>query len=208
MLGVAVDDLPNPSSSSLNRSYGAQSSHSATLAAGAQHAPPTGTAGLEGWNGWAAPHGAAADSGAGGGSTYGAGAAGTYGVPLNRTESGVSPFASTSSAPRASLQVCRTTFPPRALFSLKAEVPSETRRRAHAERAPPYSNRRERLPSCRCRQTRICADPEAQATSGTVVSPEAERNEASLAVYSSAGTAKATKETVSWSEGSLPARYS
>lgn len=58
-----------------------------------------------------------------------------------------------------------------------------------------FSNRRERLPSCRCRQIRICADPEAQATSGTVVSPEAERNEASLAVCSSAGTAKATKET-------------
>lgn len=99
------------------------------------------------------------------------------------------------------------------LFSLKAEVPSETRLWAHAEQSPPCSNQREKPPSCRCRQTRTCADPGAQvvsaprrATSGTATSPEAEKSEASLAVCSSAEIAKATKEMVSWREGSVPAR--
>lgn len=95
------------------------------------------------------------------------------------------------------------------LFSLKAEVPSETR--FGGRMLNPFStcsNRKERLPSCRCRRTRICADPGAQATSGTAVTPEAERNEASLAVCSRAGVAKATRETVSCRDGSLPARFS
>lgn len=129
MLGVAVDDLPSPSSplSPLSTSHGGPYSLSPGLAAGSQYPAQAGASGLEGWNGWAAPHvGAAVDSGHINGA---GGASATHGIPLNRIESGVSPFASTSSIPgqpRASLDVGPAPFPLWSDLSLSATAPDHS----------------------------------------------------------------------------------
>lgn len=116
MLGVGVDDLPYPSPSP-RTAYGPSPVQS-PLASGSQsqqqQVPPTGMSGLEGWNGWAAPHVAAAGASA---------AAVPPGAPLNRVESGVSPFASSSnlnaSTSRASLEVSVSpSFPVTSRFGL------------------------------------------------------------------------------------------
>ncbi|GAA5988222.1 hypothetical protein JCM10908_002119 [Rhodotorula pacifica] len=100
MLGVAVDDLPNANSplSPLSRTHSGAPAYSPGLASGSVYPQQGATAaGLEGWNGWAAPHSADSSSTASRAGQSGSAAAATNGVPLNRVESGISPFASTSS---------------------------------------------------------------------------------------------------------------